>query len=198
MEPFARQCTSNLRMWETRSAELLVTAAPIPPPTAPVSPSRLPEDFFTAFPMTIPTHLVTRKEQAEAFGTYHPFEGSGSSSDSSSYDYSYPRSETQNLQTTSSTHPSSSPLISPLESVGPSPREQYIPHHQRPSSAGSSSSFASEATTTTIRAAYHAGVRKKTSINRSSWNANPWVSAPPPPSPQVSKLGFVNFVAKDS
>jgi hypothetical protein len=203
MEQFAKQCTANLRIWETRSSELIATAlvTPLKEPHPPVSPSRLPENFFNAFPMTIPTHLVTPEEQAEAFGTWHHAEASSSSGASS--EHSYPRSETQsiNLQTISQLpSASASPLLPPPESPEScllSPREPSVPSYQRPSSAGSSSSIASDATTS-IRAAYHAGVRKKRSMNRNSWNMSTRVSSPPPPSPQVPKVGFMNFVIKDS
>lgn len=204
MEPFAEQCTSNLRTWETRAAELIAAAPAVAreSPSRSVSPSRLPENFFTAFPMTIPTHFLTPEEQAEAFGTWHPTECSSASSDASS-EHSYPFSETQsvNSQSTSqfpsihSAYTPTSPLYSPSESVGSSllsPREQPTPsHHKRPSSAGSSSGVANEATTA-IRAAYHASVRKKKSMNRNSWNANPAPPSSPPPVP--SKVGLVKLV----
>ncbi|KIM91611.1 hypothetical protein PILCRDRAFT_810896 [Piloderma croceum F 1598] len=205
MEPFAEQCTSNLRTWETRAAELIAAApaAARETPSRSVSPSRLPENFFTAFPMTIPTHFLTPEEQAEAFGTWHPTECSSASSDASS-EHSYPLSETQsvNFPSTSqfpsihSAYIPTSPLYSPSESVGSSllsPREQSgLSHHQRPSSAGSSSGVASEATTA-IRAAYHASVRKKRSMNRNSWNAcNQTPPSSPPPVPP--KFGLVKLV----
>ena len=197
MEPFAMQCTSNLKTWEARSSEL-ATTTPAAPPEAPnhsISPSRLPNNFFTAFPMTIPTHLVTPEEQAEAFGAWHPIEGSSSSSDVSS-EHS-PRLDTQftNSQTTAqlpsiyATYTPISPLLSPVESVGSSllsPRDQsFSSYYQRPSSAESGSSVASDATTA-IRAAYHASIRKKRSMNRNSWNASLTGSASSPP-PQVPK-----------
>jgi hypothetical protein len=202
MEPFATQCTSNLKTWEARSSELAATTPAAPPeaPNHPVSPSRLPNNFFTAFPMTIPTHLVTPEEQAEAFGAWHPIEGSSSSSDVSS-EHS-PRLDTQftnsQLPSIYSTYTPMSPTLSPVESVGSSllsPRDQSFPsHYQRPSSAGSSSSVASDATTA-IRAAYQSSIRKKRSMNRNSWNASLAGSASSPP-PQVPKVSLANLVTK--
>lgn len=209
MEPFAQQCTSNLRTWETRSADLTSAdpAAPREAPNRPLSPSRLPDNFFTAFPMTIPAHLVTPEEQAEALGTWHSADGSSSSSDASS-EHSFPLSETQSVNPQSPQLPSmhsaytpTSPFHSPFESVGSfllSPRDQSVHsnHRQRPSSAGSSSSIASDATTA-IRAAYHVSVRKKRSMNRSSWNASPCNSTPPSVPPPVPKVGLVKLVIRD-
>lgn len=94
----------------------------------------------------------------------------------------------------------SSALPSPADSVESSlltPRsEQFLAYsHQRPSSAASgNSSNGTNDANAAIRAAYHAGPRKKKSLNRNSWHplgfTAPVPAAPPIP-PQLQDLGVI-------
>lgn len=204
MDQFAQQCTSNLKTWETRSTELRAAAPADAPdsPTHPMSPSRLPEDFFGAFPLTLPTHLFTPEEQAEAPASWFPIEASSSSSEASS-EYSHPYSEALPVQSPiiqhrapsiSTTFTAASPLQSPSESIGSfllSPRSDISIsyQHHRPSSAGSTSSFGTSDARTSMQAAYQASVRKKRSLNRNSWNVSRMGSGPPPPPVPQSYFG---------
>lgn len=199
LERFAQQCTRNLQTWEARSSELLAASPTISLETSdrPTSPSRLPEDFSSAFPMTLPAHLTMPGEQIDAFLAWHPVDISSSSSDDSS-EHSHPHSEIHTINSHTSPLPSPlrspSPILSPCESVGScllSPRsENSISFaYCRPSNVRSSTiTGASNA----IRAAYHASVRKKKSLNRNSWNMSPLELALPPPSPSLPQSHFVS------
>lgn len=205
MTKFAEQCTQNLKTWDTRSKELRATTSgtmvPPEPPQSEVpfpSSQSIPEVFLNAFPLTLPVHWVgppaedtmstlPDSESLNPLPTHAPT----------------PTPPYTHLPSISTLFSLSSPLISPAESVGscllsprldtPSTLHSHPSHPYRPSSAGSTNS--SSDATNAMRAAYHASVRKKRSIqNRNSWNASPIGSgsfySPPPPLPTTPVQGF--------
>ena len=170
MRAYAQQCASNLELWEARFAELSAKSEVdhVAPAVALI---RRPEDFATAFPLTLPSRCLTPHDD-QAPVTWHRVytssDGSSSCSDGSS--------ESGNTMERPCIAAPYSPLsvpASPAESLPPypfSPRCDFPPRRP-PSSAGSTSS-SSNVATTAIRAAYDARVRKKKSFYRTSWNSS--------------------------
>ncbi|EPQ52062.1 HD-domain/PDEase-like protein [Gloeophyllum trabeum ATCC 11539] len=59
MAKFALQCSSNLQTWEARCAELNVHEdAALEDPERSATPARMPEDFLTVFPLTLPSDFL--------------------------------------------------------------------------------------------------------------------------------------------
>ena len=178
MKKFAEQCTQNLETWDTRSKELRATtsAPPETPQPETICPSSLPKVFLSAFPLALPVHCV---------GT--PTEDTRTTLSDSESTPTPPHTTPPSISAFSS-----STLTSPTESVGSyvfSPRSDTpstpSTHPYQLSSASSATS--SSDATNAMRAAYHASVRKKRSIqNRNSWNASPiaFYSPPPPLAPR--------------
>ncbi|KAF5379076.1 hypothetical protein D9615_005977 [Tricholomella constricta] len=180
MKPFAEQCVSNLRIWTKRLKCLEATqsdranhASTIP---------RHPDDFMTAFPLTLPpAHRICHTEEPTLVWPTAPYmrssESSSGSSDSnlcspacsvSSFAFS-PISESSNSNN-SNTHPrppSSAGSISVLGSL--------TSGHHSPADGHAA-----------IRAAGKLGIRKQKSINRNSWSPSVFsMSGQPPPKPPV-------------
>lgn len=154
------------------------------------------EDFFTAFPMALPTRLVAPDVLAEPSSVWHRPEMSSSSSLSSETSYAQsdanPRTLSYNLPISVSCAPGSPGLPSPCDSVGSSilsPRSDqfFASTPQRPPSASGNTTGTSDASNA-IRAAYHASVRKKKSLNRNSWNPMSYTDTGPSPSPMSPRL----------
>ncbi|KAH9946868.1 HD-domain/PDEase-like protein [Amylocystis lapponica] len=169
MEVFAQQCRDNLAMWVDRSIELSASAEP--PATTPDVPSPCPtiiEGFLSAFPPTLPDSFRASEDQQSVnsvtSGYYSPTFSSGSSS--SHY-------ESCESSPPSPTVPSIPEALAPLSP----PLDIVMPVHSRSPSIASTTAWsvqtnASDATAA-IRAAYKAGMRKKKSFHRSSWNPSP-------------------------
>ncbi|KAF7971489.1 hypothetical protein HWV62_20946 [Athelia sp. TMB] len=204
LERFANQCTYNLQTWGTRAAE--ITAAsdgglPDVPNALLIQPG-LPEDFFTAFPMALPFHLVAPDLPAEPSRWGHRPDPSSSSSICSEISHSQSDTLSPNLSTTALYAPGSPALPSPSDSIGSSlfslRSEQFLSGTpQRPPSASSCNTNGNSDVSTSIRAAYQAqaSMRKKRSINnRNSWNPMSYRDpiSNPPNSPRLQDTGPVS------
>ncbi|KAH7925466.1 HD-domain/PDEase-like protein [Leucogyrophana mollusca] len=175
MTPFAEQCRENLNMWITRSTEL-TPCGPLHDSCStdhPILSLRPPEGFLTAFPLALPTFILSSLDEQSASvdwkSTYAASEHSSSSSDVSS--------ESHPLDTRIIASDSISSLAFPSPPVSPSASVQSFvlaPRSQRSASSlrYTSTSSANEAAVA-MRAAYQASVRKKKSFHhRYSWNAS--------------------------
>lgn len=154
MHVYAQQCASNLTLWEARCIELEDAAekfkdAVIKPelPSTPTSP-RQPDDFLTAFPLTLPlSHRTPQHEDITPTWSHSSPRSSGSSCGSSE-----------------------SGPCSPCESVGSfliSPNSDTSASNLHPPSSSNTNNGNAD-----IRAAGKAGMRKLKSLNRNSWSAS--------------------------
>jgi len=171
MQQYADRCQDNLDLWNRRTAELLKKE----PSSKPVNGTAPPEcygteDFITAFPLTLPTTLLTEEPQSDP------------DNQSSCGSCSSPSVSGKRLE-----DPAPNQKISPISSP-PSPPSSILPSSlssiQRPETAMSISSQSTKSivsalseSASSIRAAYKASVRKKKSFHRTSWNPGP-VSTP--------------------
>lgn len=182
MECFARQCATNLAMWEVHQELQSSPSAEQFPYSSVVVPSpRPPEDYLSSFPLTLPSFVLTPEESHVSEDWHSMYPHSDSSSDvSSDLHVDHPV-----------TFQSPSLPASPVPSVG-----SYFSLAPR-SSSSSLASSANDATQT-MRAAYSASVRKKKSFHhRRSWNASansgpsPVISMPPPLIATISKAALL-------
>lgn len=160
MQLFADQCTSNLVVWETRRDELTSTKEVTSPPSPKTAaPARLPADFLTSFPLTLPTFVLSYQDDQQPAGEWHSYSPSSpiSSSSSDAIPDNVPVDQL-------------SPPASPSPSVGST--SFVLAPRSSSSSLRTSSTTTSEAAVA-MRAAYEAGIRKKRSFyNRLSWTAD--------------------------
>jgi len=189
MNEYAQQCASNLQQWELRCAELTAqaeagTGVVGDDDRKVMSPSAMlgrPEDYMTAFPLTLPSACLLLQEHATpvTWKMYSRSEGSSSSSDVSSDSQSSGMAGHHDMNRTAGT-PIYSPLSdpgSPAESMGSfmfSPRSELgggaggLPF--RPPSGSENGGGGGGGGTSAIRAAYEVSGRKKKRCNRNSWN----------------------------
>jgi len=191
MGAYARQCATNLQLWEQRCAELTAKATEMGAASSAspgssgdrrtVGPSAMlgrPEDYMTAFPLTLPCCLQPQDQPTVVTWNsiiYSPSEGSASSSDVSS-DSQLSVVATPDVSTNGATampvySPSSNPS-SPAESLQSfdiSPRSEVLPSNKLPSIAASGKNPGA-GVNSALRAAYEVSVRKKRSYHRNSWN----------------------------
>lgn len=178
MHIYADQCAHNLKLWFARCNELEIENAGIrnaPPPTPSTSP-RQPDDYLSAFPLSLPPSHRSFHHEAPTlmWPTVFP-----RSSDSSSSSESNP--------------------CSPCDSVGSfilSPTDSSVSYPRPASSSGSSSSNGHTTSShanclaaipddghTAIRAAGKLATRRQKSLNRNSWSASSPLSYSKPSTP---------------
>lgn len=224
--PYSQQCRSNLILWEARLAKLLnddsdgipsnveiATGDGPPPPTTSSASSRQPEDFASAFPLTLPPSFRVCQDEVAiaipAWSTMVPRSAFSSSSGS-------PPSSTASSDSGIGELPGivPDPYTHALDSVSPGPSSPadsisssiFSPHSDfsnahthPPSSSGSSVSNVNLGSITAnsnasndnavIRAAFEVGVRKKKSFHRHSWTPSYLHSTAPKPPLPPSNLG---------
>ncbi|KAF9467800.1 hypothetical protein BDZ94DRAFT_1155311 [Collybia nuda] len=156
MKTYADTCAANLNSWSTRCTELQAQKIEIPPP---ITHPRHPDDYMSAFPLTLPpSHRTPQTDDHTLIWPAAIYSQSPGSSSGSSE--SNPCSPTESV---------SSFIFSPVSDTS-NPRP--------PSSAGSSGSGASHLNGSllvpdghaAIRAAGQLGIRKQKSMNRNSWS----------------------------
>ncbi|KAG6828347.1 hypothetical protein H0H92_008286 [Tricholoma furcatifolium] len=201
MKIFADQCKINLRIWTKRQKGLennqneRNTQASTTP--------RHPDDYMTAFPLTLPpAHRATHFELEPPpwSGSSAPYSRSSESSSTTSESglcspsgsvgsFTFPPSE-------SSSHTPSHSYTHASSSSSSNPHLHSHPHHPRPPSSigGASvlgplppptSPYSSEGHAA-IRAAGKLGIRKQRSMNRNSWSPMAGSTSSPPPIPSTS------------
>ncbi|KZT23622.1 HD-domain/PDEase-like protein [Neolentinus lepideus HHB14362 ss-1] len=163
MGRFAQQCLSNLRTWEDRCAELNVHEDAVLERSCR---SMTPQDYLTVFPLTLPSYFLMPR-------VWRTFQDASTSDISSSSDSrpSSPTRYTVHLTTTVAAVSPPSPPVTPSDyssSIVSPQSEVFDSLHPRSASHGSQTGNEANAA---IRAAYKAGVRKKKSFHRNSWNA---------------------------
>ncbi|KAF8068951.1 hypothetical protein FPV67DRAFT_1414332 [Lyophyllum atratum] len=172
MKPFADTCSNNLRIWTKRLKALEATQNKQTNVSS--ATPRHPDDFMTAFPLTLPpTHRTPQPEEATLVWTTA---ASSRSSESSSG--------------------SDSNLCSPSGSVSSfafSPASEYSSSNARPPSSADSASVLGSLPPLThpshadaraaIRAAGKLGIRKQKSMNRNSWSPSAFSQPDQPPVP---------------
>jgi hypothetical protein len=158
MKKYADRCTSNLACWMARCKELQAqTTFEIPPP---LTHPRHPDDYMSAFPLTLPpSHRTPQTEDHTLIWPTSTYSRSSDSSSGSSE--SKPCSPCESV--------SSSTFSPASETSNPRP----------PSSAGSSSGSGVSHSNgnllvldghAAIRAAGQLGIRRQKSMNRNSWS----------------------------
>ncbi|KAH9917671.1 HD-domain/PDEase-like protein [Epithele typhae] len=194
MEQFAGLTRDNLVLWQQVIDEFESAAevSPKSPDTPMAWPSQTPDDFRTVFQPALPESF--RMEEPCTPFDHHSFRDPSlrpNTSPSSSEHSNYESCES------SLPSPTFSPVLNPespalgshpphLELVSPSPpptqsRAPSVLSMVASMSESASSSLSSDATAS-IRAAYKAGVRKKKSFHRTSWNPPPTSMSSTPPS----------------
>jgi hypothetical protein len=200
MEVYAQQCAANLKLWEVRCAELEPTlddstaaATPTAAPTNSLLPAPpKPEDYSTAFPLTLPSayHFPPEDHSPVTTATtkwipraHSPSGSSTSSADVSSSSSSVPGpgggSTAAHLPLTPAYSPLSGPA-SPADSMNffvLSPRSEgsgWQPpsspvSHQGTARGGTGTGPVVSGATAALRAAYEVSVRKRKRFHRKSW-----------------------------
>jgi hypothetical protein len=154
---FATHCKDNLDIWQRRIAQLTNRSTPKKPLSKLIlAPPTTTSDFLTAFPLTLPQLFLVEEQQSENGSDSRP---SSALSGAAPYDQM------------------SSPAVFPPSPNNPSP-VTLAPI--RPDTAMSNGNHSTRSTntnasdsSTAIRAAYKASVRKKKSFHRSSWTQGP-------------------------
>lgn len=157
MTIFAKQCNSNLSQWLTRRERLENTTEADYISPAATSP-RNPEDFMSAFPLTLPPSHRSPTEDPILVWPTLPSHYSDSSCGSSESNPCSPSDSVSSFlfsPTSDSSHPSAPPLSASSVSSN-----SHINGH----TAGLLNGHAA------IRAAGKIGVRKQRSMNRNSWS----------------------------
>lgn len=157
MTRFATHCQDNLDIWRRRIAQLTNRNAPKKQPEKlTLSSSMTTSDFLTVFPLTLPRLFLNEEQQSENGFDSRPGSSLSSSApfDQISPQYAYPPSPGD---------PSSANLA---------PIRPDTPMSNGNLSTRSTGTNASDSSTA-IRAAYMASVRKKKSFHRSSWTQGP-------------------------
>lgn len=158
---FATHCQENLGIWQRRIAQLTNRGTPKKQPNKlTLGPLTTTSDFLTAFPLTLPRLFLNEEQHSESGSDSRP----GSS-----------------LSSAAPFDQMSSPCVFPPSPSNPS-LANLAPN--RPDTAMSNGNHSTRSTntnvsdsSTAIRAAYKASVRKKKSFHRSSWTQGP-VSTP--------------------
>ena len=151
---FATHCQDNLDVWRRRLAQLMNRNAPKKQPNKlTLTPPTTTSEFLTVFPLTLP-RLFLNEEHSESGIDSRP---------SSPFSSAAPFDQM------------SSPGVSP-----PSPNNPANLAPMRPDTAMSNGNLSTRSSatnvsesSTAIRAAYKASVRKKKSFHRSSWTQGP-------------------------
>jgi len=187
MKFFADSCTCNLRVWSKRRKGLEITQNE----RANVSSTtpRHPDDFMTAFPLTLPT--THRAPQPEEPSLVWPSAASSRSSESSSSD--------SNLCS-----PSGSVSSFAFSPVSESSASNHSNFNGRLPSNGDSVSVLGTLTAAqpahtdgraAIRAAGKLGIRKQKSINRNSWSPSAYSLSSGQTAVPVPKSAFALLVS---
>jgi len=150
---FATHCQDNLEIWQRRITQLANrNALKRQPNKLTLTPTTTTSDFLTVFPLTLPRLFLSEEQRSE-----NGFDSRPGSSLSSAAPFD----------------PMTSPGVSPPSPTDPSPAN-LAPI--RPDTAMSNGNLSTRSTatntsesSTAIRAAYKASVRKKKSFHRSSW-----------------------------
>lgn len=151
---FATHCQDNLDIWQRRIAQLTNRNTPKKQPTKlTLNPPAATNDFLTAFPLTLP-RLFLNEEQLSASGS--DSRPSSSLSNAAPFD-----------QMSSPPSPGN-PMPVNLTPNRPDTAMSNGNHSIRSTNTNTSSD-----SSTAIRAAYKASVRKKKSFHRSSWTQGP-------------------------
>ncbi|KAG5646346.1 hypothetical protein DXG03_003669 [Asterophora parasitica] len=188
MKPFADQCVSNLRVWTQRLKDLEATQSDRVNLAS--STPRHPDDFMTAFPLTLPpAHRISSTEEPSLIWPTAPYSRTPESSSGSS-DYLSPACSPACSVTSFAFSPISESSNSNSNSSNP-PLSSQCP----PSSADNtsvlgilSSAQASHCSDghAAVRAAGKLSIRKQKSMNRNSWSPSAFsMSGQPPPKPPV-------------
>ncbi|KAI0031340.1 hypothetical protein K488DRAFT_52260 [Vararia minispora EC-137] len=156
--PYASLCGSNLSVWKDRVHTLSSASCPDTAETestTTATPSQLPEDFLTAFPMTLPSSLVNA-DHSERLS----------------------QSEWATSTASGSSESPNSPVLSPTDPPSAAPSRAMSIISTNSTTAGLSSILSASCVVDSgkaaIRAAYKASVRKKPSFqNRNSWSPAP-------------------------
>jgi len=154
---FATHCQDNLDIWQRRIAQLTNrNALKRQPNKLTLAPATTTSDFLTVFPLTLPRLFLNEEQHSES-----GFDSRPSSSLSSAAPFD----------------PMTSPGVSPPSPINTAPAN-LAP--MRPDTAMSNGNLSTQSTatntsesSTAIRAAYKASVRKKKSFHRSSWSQGP-------------------------
>lgn len=154
---FATHCQDNLDIWKRRIAQLTNrNTARKQQNKLTLTPSTTTNEFLTVFPLTLPREFLNEEQHSESGFDSRP---SSSLSGAAPFDQI------------------SSPGVSPPSPSNPAPAN-LAP--VRPDTAMSNSNLSTRSTmtntsdsSTAIRAAYKASVRKKKSFHRSSWTQGP-------------------------
>lgn len=154
---FATHCQDNLDIWQRRIAQLTNRSTPRKQPgKLRLSPPTTTSDFLTAFPLTLPRFFLNEEQHSE--------DGSDSRPSSS-------------LGSATPFDPISSPGVSPPSPGNLAPANLVLIRPETAMSNGNHSTQSVNTNTsessTAIRAAYKASVRKKKSFHRSSWTQGP-------------------------
>lgn len=154
---FATHCQDNLDIWQRRIAQLTNRSTPKKQPNKlTLDPPTTTSDFLTAFPLTLPRLFFNEEQHSESGSDSRP---SSSLSSAAPFDQM------------------SSPCVLPPSPSNPVP-DNLAP--KRPDTAMSNGNHSTRSantnvsdSSTAIRAALKASVRKKKSFHRTSWTQRP-------------------------